>query len=107
MTKTVFGATPILNKVTATGVGPAYVVEATNRVYQCVLDTTGAPGAKAKVAVEVSLDGVNFDQLALFDLDAAAGKPRDSFASSAPWRHVRGHVLEVSGGGKVSLWVGV
>lgn len=100
MSNIAFEATRILDAAAVPGVGPVFVVEAPQRVFQATLNG----GTSATIVIEVSLDNLNFIPLATITL--GAGTLSDGFVSSAPWRYVRAHVTALTGG-TVTVFVGV
>lgn len=99
--KTLFGSAALLRNATEPATSDAMTVEATARAFQVVQRGAGSSAA----AIEVSLDGEHFFELAQVLLDGT--KTTDGFTSSAPWRYVRARVISVSDGASVDVFAGV
>lgn len=94
----------LLTAATATGPGERHQpLLPSRRAFQLVGTTTSGAGS-ATVAVEVSLDGVNFMTQGTITITLGTTAATDGFASDAPWRYVRGNVTAISGtGARVTL----
>lgn len=103
--QTVLGPTKLVAGANAPVVGDAFAVQQIDRVFQAVV--VDGPNAYAEVAIEVSLNGADFLNLATITLDAATGHYTDGFNSDAAWRYVRANVKAVSPGATIDVWVGV
>lgn len=100
-------AKKILDGATATGAGSTYEPMSKDRVFQATGLTSSGSGA-ASIDVEVSLDGSNWDVMGTISLTLGTTSTSDSFASTTPWKYVRGNVTSISGtGATVYLWCGV
>lgn len=98
---TIFDKADLLAAAAVVGAGATFTTQAVARVFSVKL--TGA-GAKATVDIEASVDGVDFVQLARYEMTAPGV---DGFASNAVWRYVRARVVAISGGGVIKATVGV
>lgn len=102
--KTAFGRTRLLANATAPGAGEPVAVQASNRVYQVTLAGAGS----AQVAVEVSIDGLAFHNLATVAVSSdGTAVASEGFANTAAWPYVRARVLALTGSVSVDVLMGV
>jgi hypothetical protein len=91
---------------TTTGAGTTFDLGGTARTYYVYGSTTAGAGACA-MKIEVSNNGASFALLATVSLTLSTTVSADGFASTAPWKYVRGNVDSISGtGAKCSLLSG-
>lgn len=84
----------LLRNVAAVSTGASVENNGAHRTFQAIVDGTGA--VSATVLVEVSNNNVDFLTLGTITL-SGTDRSSDGFASSAPWRFVRGRVTAITG----------
>jgi hypothetical protein len=98
--------TTLLSAVAVTGAGGAVPGVAGPKTFQATGTTASGSGAAA-VAVQGSLDGVNFDTIGTITLTLGVASSSDSFAFDECYAAIRGNVTSISGtGAVVNLYMG-
>ncbi len=104
MSNIVFGATRIVSDATEPTIGHAFEVQSVDRVFQ--IDLSGL-GAFAVVAIDVSCNGVGFDELYSVEIsdNAMTGSVTACLSSDANFSFVRARVVSIAGG-SVTVYAG-